>query len=264
MILESITGYVTAPSGTETALTMYAGDSTQVRNFDAGSKASIIAVSVKSQGAGIFRVLSPHMHDAIAGLNYNCRIGNNFPSPLKFPQPLYANDVLNPYLSGSATGGDVELATLTFYYQSIQGLNGNYVNSNVVANRAVNQFQVQTTHVANSTGTGYTASVAINTTNKQMRAGHKYACIGATFSLPANVAGVRLKCADIGNVGVVIPCIPNDVSFTANYFDIMSGQTGLDCIPVVDMTTPGQIYLDLITDENNPTCIVTTNWVELA
>src|SRR5688572_9967463 len=68
--LELLTGFVTAPDTTQTALTMATGNSLTVRAAGPNSLAKLLTLWVDVQLRGIFRLRSPKLHDNNQGLRF--------------------------------------------------------------------------------------------------------------------------------------------------------------------------------------------------
>ena len=68
LVLELLCGFVTAPSTTQTALTMATGDSLQLRSTPEGKKVRMLSPWTDQQTAGSLRVRSPRLHDNVQGI----------------------------------------------------------------------------------------------------------------------------------------------------------------------------------------------------
>src|SRR6185436_14545956 len=68
--LQLISGFVTAPDVTQTALTMASGDSLTVKQTNGGSLAWLLTCWVDAQVRGILRIKSPAQHDNVQGLRF--------------------------------------------------------------------------------------------------------------------------------------------------------------------------------------------------
>ena len=104
--LELLTGFVTAPSTTLTALTMGSGNSLTIRNAPSGMT-RLLSAWTDSQGIGQLQIKSPRMHDNVQGITIGTQISEAQPlTPWGMPQQVYPQDTLSALLSGSATAGD--------------------------------------------------------------------------------------------------------------------------------------------------------------
>src|SRR5579883_366062 len=109
--LELIGGQTTAPGSTITALTANTGDSFTVRNSTPGKRCYLLDVWANNNGAGVFELKSPKMHDNVRALRARVTTADVFPLlSMGVAQVLYPQDVLTPSLSGSSTSGKIEEA----------------------------------------------------------------------------------------------------------------------------------------------------------
>jgi hypothetical protein len=66
--MELLTGIVTAPSTTQTALTMNVGNSLTIRNARSRARSSLLTAWADVQVRGILRIKSPKLHDNVQGI----------------------------------------------------------------------------------------------------------------------------------------------------------------------------------------------------
>ena len=69
--LQVVTGFVTAPDTTLTAWTLGAGDTLTVKNAPDGKPIRLVQAWGDWQTAGVLRILSTRMHDALQGIRLN-------------------------------------------------------------------------------------------------------------------------------------------------------------------------------------------------
>ena len=137
--LELLTGFVTAPDTTQTALTMAAGNTLTVRNAAIDSPVRLLTAWVDVQLRGIIRIRSPKMHDNVQGIRLDTIASEVQPLiPPACAQRLYPQDTLTVDLSGSATAGDIETACLLLYYPNLEGQAARLITPADVARRMVN------------------------------------------------------------------------------------------------------------------------------
>src|SRR5919106_1212303 len=118
--IDTITGRVTAPGSTLTALTMSAGDTLTVRNAPIDSMVRLMQAWADNQTAGTLRIRSPRLHDNVEGIRLDVMSSEVKPLlPERVVQPLIPQDTLIAELSGSATAGDIESAALLLYYDNL-------------------------------------------------------------------------------------------------------------------------------------------------
>lgn len=255
--LEVLTGYATAPSTSDTALTMASGNSLTIRNTP--GRAYIVGAWGDFQADGIINIRSPRMHDNVRGIQFSVEaalvrnlIGN-------FAQPLLAQDTLTVTCQGSGTGGDIETVSLLVYYDALPGSNGIFITPDELQRFGKNQMGIPNT-LASGTSGGYSGEEAINAEADLMKANTYYALIGHTNAVQA--ATIRVRSVDFGNLGVGMPG-DTEASRTGNFFVELSQRFRLPLIPVVNSANKGATLIDCAQDENGADPIVATQWVEL-
>jgi len=266
--LELLTGFVTAPSTTQTALTMASGNSLVIRNAAADSPVRLLTAWVDAQLRGILRIRSPKMHDNVHGI----RVGTNanVVHPLIPPamaQRLYAQDALTVDLSGSATGGDIEQACMLIYYPDLPGQSGRFATPDQIKQRMVNLVSVENS-LALSTAGGYSGEEALNADFDLLKANTDYALLGYLCSPVAGqtdggCAAIRWRGADTGNLGVGGPGSDTEKWLTSRWFVWLSEWTGLPCIPIFNSANRAGILIDGAQDENGLDVIVNSILAEL-
>lgn len=266
--LELLTGFVTAPSTTQTALTMASGNSLVVKNAAPESQVKLLAAWVDSQVRGILRIKSPKLHDNVQGV----RVGHqaNVVHPLISPsmaQRLYPQDALTVDLSGSATGGDIETACLLLYYPDLPGQAGRFADVASIKQRMVNIISVENS-LATGTAGGYSGEEALNADFDLLKANTDYALLGYLLSPVAGqtdggCAAVRWRGADTGNLGVGGPGSDTEKWLTSRWFMWLSEWTGLPCIPILSSANRSGILVDAAQDENGLDVVVNTILAEL-
>lgn len=261
--LELITGFVTAPSTTETALGMAVGNSLTVRNVpDPTKRILLLSMWADNQGAGLARVRSPRMHDNVEGISSAVVVSMVSPLiPWGFQQKLFAQDQLTATLSGSATAGDIETMCMLLYYEDLSGANGRFITHEALQRGGVNLMTSNNT-LALGTAGGYSGEEAINAEDDQWRANTDYALVG--YNVSAECAAVRWRGVDFGNLGLGGPGNDELKEMTANWFVSLSKFTGLPLIPVFNAANKQAVLIDGAQDENGTDVTVTSHWVQLA
>jgi len=256
--MELLSGFVTAPSTTFTALTICAGNSLTVRNAVEGSRVQLLAAWGKHQTAGNIRVRSPQLHDNVQGIRmYDVAADpvNLLPDQLLEPQ-----DTLTVEATGSATGGDLELASLLLYYDDLPGIEGRFITAADLFSRTKNIMTVENTLALGTTGQ-YTGQEAINSEFDLMKANTDYALIGYTVS--AVCGCVRWQGSDVGNLGIGGPGHPTKKNVTANWFLRLAQQYDLALIPIFNSANKAGILVDGQQDEDGTDTILTSIFAEL-
>jgi len=266
--LELLTGIVTAPSTTQTALTMNVGNSLTIRNAPIDSPIRLVTAWVDAQVRGILRIRSPKLHDNVQGIRLATNANIVHPLvPPRLAQRLYAQDTLTVDLSGSATGGDIETASLLVYYPDLPGSNARFLSPADVKQRMVNIVSVENS-LATGTAGGYSGEEAINADFDLLKNNVDYALLGYTVSPVAGqtdggVGCVRWRGADFANLGLGGPGSDTLKWLTHNWFVWLSEETGLPLIPVFNASNKAGLLLDASQDENGLDVIVNSIFAEL-
>lgn len=259
---ETVTGFVTAPSTTFTALTMSSGDSTTVKNQDLSKKALLLQAWAFNNVAGTLRIRSTKLHDNVQGIRYTVLAALVFPQLTpNFPQRVYPQDPLTVELTGSAVGGEIESASLMFYYEDLPGTTQRLAAPADIKQRGINSW---TTEVAITTGAGggWTGLKAINGTFDNFKANTDYAILGG--STDTRCASVSVKSPDSGNLRWAFPGELNIKHVTLDWFTRLSMQYGMPMIPVFNSANKATTNVEVATDDEAPVTTVTFQLVELA
>jgi hypothetical protein len=260
--VELLTGYVTAPDTTQTALTMAAGNSLTVRNAREGSKVMLLQAWADSQTAGILRIRSPQLHDNVQGLRLRAIASEVDPLlPRGFFQQLMPQDTLTVDLSGSATAADIESACMLVYYEDLPGIDGRFIDRAELVGRIVDLATLENT-LALGVGGGYSGEEALNAEFDLLHANTDYAILG--FAVTAECAAIRYRGSDFGNLGVGGPGNDLDKEMTGEWFVHLSDWVGVPLIPVFNSANIGSVLLDGVQDENGTDVTVTTILAQLS
>lgn len=266
--MQLLTGFVTAPDTTQTALTMAAGDSLTVRNAAPDSAVRLLTTWVDAQLRGIGRIRSPKMHDNVQGIRLATIASEVQPLiPAKVTQRLYPQDTLTVDLSGSATGGDIETMCMLLFYPDLPGQSARLFDPAYVMGKLKNIVTVENT-LATGTAGGYSGEEALNADFDLLKANTDYALLGYTVSPVAGqtvgeCAAVGWRGADTGNLRVGGPGTDTDRWLTNRWFVWLSEQFGLPLIPVFNSANKAGILVDAAQDENGLDVIVTSIFAEL-
>lgn len=261
-LLETVVGFVTAPSTTQTALTMASGSSAQIRTAKPGSLIKLLAAWTDQQTAGYFRIRSSRLHDAAQGIRlYSVASDVEDLLPYGNNQRLYPGDNLTLDLSGSGTGGDIETAAMLIYYDDLDGADARLLSYDDVMKRAVNFVSVENTLSLGTAG-GFSGEEAINSEYDFLKANTDYALMGYTVN--TECAAVCWRGIDTGNVRVGGPGNETEKEQTANWFFNLSRRFMMPLIPVFNANNKAGILIDGAQDENGADPLVNSLFVELA
>jgi hypothetical protein len=260
--MELISGQVTAPSTTFTALTMNAGNSLTIRNAAPDSEILLAAIWGKHQTAGNIRVRSPQLHDNVQGIRLYDIAANPIPLfPRGTKQTLNPQDTLIVEATGSATAGDIEIASLLVWYEELPGIEGRFISEEEMNSRAVDLLAVENT-LASGTAGGWSGQEAINAEFDLFKANTDYALIGYLCGVVCG--SIRWQGSDVGNLGVGGPGNINEKDVTNRWFADLSALYKRPMIPVFNSANKNAILIDCHQDEVGADPIVTSLFVELA
>ena len=261
-VMEIVTGFVTAPDTTFTALTMAAQNSLTVRNTAIEADIKLLNAWVDSQGAGLMRIKSPQFHDNVQGLRLRHIASQVLPLlPASIPQKLVTQDTLVVELTGSATGGDIETACLLTVYDDLPGISGTYITAAELKERMVDLVTVENT-IALGTSGGYSGDEAIDAEYDLLHVNKSYAILG--YQVSAECACIRYRGSDFSPLGLGGPGNESFPHITTDWFVKLSEMHGEALIPVFDSANKGSVLIDGAQDENGTDVTVQTFLAELS
>lgn len=254
--IQVVTGFVTAPSTTLTAVTLGAGDSLAVRNGREGTDIRLLNAWIDSQTAGYLQVKSPLFHDNVNGIKLFSTASEVYPLlEDSNGQILKPNDLLQMNISGSGTSGDIETGVLLIYYDDLPGTDANLATWQQVYPRIESYMTSQNT-LALGTAGGYSGSQVITTTDNQWKANRDYALVGYLSSVECAV--IRWTGPDTGNLGVGGPGNETNKNITRNWFVNLALTSGKPCIPIINAANAPATNIDGAQDENGADTQVTS------
>lgn len=259
--MELISGFVTAPNTTFTDVTVCDGNSLTLRNAVEGSLIHLLAIWSKHQTAGNVRLRSPQLHDNVQGIRLYDPAANPMDLlPMQMKQTLESQDTLTLELTGSATAGDIECASLLVYYDDLPGINGRFETPDNIFERTIDIMVVENTLSLGASGQ-YTGQEAINVEFDQFKANTDYALLGYNCSTVCNC--IRWQGADVGNLGIGGPGNAVKKDSTRNWFIDLSNKSGLPCVPIFNSANKFSILIDGQQDEDGADTIVSSIFAEL-
>jgi hypothetical protein len=209
--LEIIAGRVTNPGATLTALTANTGNSFAVRALNSG-RAFLEGIWTQQATAGVVRVRSAKMHDAVQGIRIRSAAG--VIRSLIGPQPetpLYSTDTLTFELSGGAA--EVDAAALQIFYEDLAGGDANLALWEQISPRIANVLTAEVAVTGPTTSGDWSAGNAINSTFDVLKADTKYALLGYsvdTESLAVGIQGPDTANYRLGGPGMIEPLEARD------------------------------------------------------
>lgn len=260
--LDTVTGFVTAPSTTFTAWTMAAGDSLTVRNSNPAKRTLLVDLWAWNNAAGTLRLRSPKLHDNVQGIRQSVLAGDVEPELDPYlTQTLYPQDSLVAEQTGSATGGNIETGSLLIYYEDLPGVAGRFIDLPTLMKRIVNYFTVDTSHTPAATG-GYSGQAAINSSFDLWQANTDYALLGYVVS--ARCCSVCWRGPDTGNLRVGGPGEPTKRDVTNRWFVYQSEKSGIPLIPVINSANKFGTFVDVVSNQTAGAVTVTSIFAQLS
>lgn len=260
--LEVISVSRTAPGATIAAATAFAGDSLRVKNMMPNSRAFLLNAWSDQQVAGTLQIRSPRMHDNQRGIRIDVTVSDTSPHlPSTFRQLLFSNDDLAVELSGSAVAGDVELASLLLYYESLEGSGGRFIDNATLLKRMINMVSVENTITATA-GPGYSGAEAINAEADLLQSNFDYAILG--YLVDTECLSVTWRGPDTGNLRVAGPGHDTGREFTRDWFQDLARKQEIPLIPVINANNDGATFVEVAQDENAAAVTVTTILAQLS
>lgn len=253
-VLEVVSGRVTNPGATITAVTANTGDSFAVRNFDPGAGAYMLSMWARSATAGVARVRSPRLHDNQQGYRARIPATNSDPVwPLGAKQVLYAQDTL--ILEQSGGGAETDSMSILNYYSDLKGSDANLVTWESVKDRIEDMVTIETAHTTGTAG-DYGGQLALNAGVADLLIANRYyAVLG--FLTDTQVTTIGLRGPDTANFRVGCPGTLSR-QFSEYWFRELSVWTGLPCIPVINSANKAGTLVDLVHNTGAATVNINT------
>lgn len=233
--LEIVTGRVTNPGATLTALTANTGNSFTVRAFDPGSKAWLEGIWAQQATAGVVRVRSAKMHDSTQGIRYRSPAATtrNFLADTS-ESPLYSTDVLTFEQSGG--GAEVDIAALMIYYENLAGGDARLAMWEQVKPRIQNYLTVEVAVTGPATSGDWSAGNALNSFTDLLKANTDYAVLG--YQTDVEVLAVGIQGPDTSNYRLGGPGCVEPLE-TRSWFVRQSTESGRPHIPILQSNNRG-------------------------
>lgn len=260
LAMEVISGTVTNPSTTVTALTASTGDTFTVRNFNQASAAWMLDQWALGATAGLIRTTSPRLHDNVAGITLAYAASAPVPLWSAYDRELlYPQDLLAIALSGGAS--EVDVASSLMYYSDLPGTSARLYRFEEIRSRILHMSGVQVAITTGGTAGQYGGSAQINATQNQFKANTDYAILGYLTNTAVGTIGVRS--ADFGNLRVGGPGTNNKIE-TRDWFTRLSQTYAMPMIPVFNAANVGNTIVDCMTTQTSTGIVVTLFCAELS
>jgi hypothetical protein len=240
--LQGISGRVTNPSTTFTALTANTGDSYTVKNFTNG-RAWILQAWTKEGTIGDLRVRSPLLHEFTQGIRLRTPLVNKCRPllPFGYSQPLQAQDTLTVEMTGGAA--ETDSGTLLVYYEDLLGGGAAFISPQEADARILHLVGLEIAVTSGATAGQYGGSAAINASFNILKANTAYAILG--YTVDAEMANIGIIGPDTSNLRLSAPG-STDAYLTANWYYALSQMTGIPLIPVINSANAGNTTVDVV------------------
>ncbi len=228
-MFEVVTGRATNPAAL-TALTANTGDTFGVRAFGDQVNPLLLNAWAQQATAGIVRVRSPRMHDAVQGLRMVSNAANPIALlPLEFATRLYQTDVLTFEQQGG--GAEVDNAALLIYYDGISDNVARLATWEQIRPMIQELVTVQVDVAGPATSGDWSAGTTLTNFQDLLKANTYYAILG--YLLDTASCAVAVRGPDTGNYRVGGPGILNPIE-TRDWFVELSKAMGKPAIPVIN------------------------------
>lgn len=230
------------------AMTAVAGDSGQVRNAAPGTVARIVAAWSKAQAVGFTQIVFPSGNDQTRNIRFRNTANAPVNSlPLGWGQPVQPQETMVLTQAGSNTAGDVELAHLLLEYEDLPGIQGRFIGPDELASQIVRLVTVEDT-ITPTVASTYSGPRALNAASALLQANTNYAVLGVNVGVVCGA--ITIRGADIGNLRTGVPgqALANDLGI--NWFVRLSEWFGRPFIPVFNYANAGNIFTEVVQDEN--------------
>jgi hypothetical protein len=125
--LQLVSGFVTNPGATITAVAALSGESLTVPAFTPGTVALLGPVGAAGATGGVARIRSPRFHDNAQGIRLQHPAGANEPlTPFQALQPIFPADLLTVELSGG--GAETDMIWYLQHFDDLPGVQANLAN----------------------------------------------------------------------------------------------------------------------------------------
>ena len=240
--LQGISGRVTNPSTTFTALTANTGDSYVVKNFVSG-RAYILNAWTKEGTVGDLRVRSPLLHEFTQGIRLRTPLVNKCRPLLPFfaQQPLQAQDSLTVEMTGGAA--ETDSGTLLVYYEDLLGGGASFISPQEADSRILHELGLEIAVTSGGTAGQYGGTAAINASFNILKANTAYAILG--YTVDTEMANIGIFGPDTSNLRISVPG-STDAYLTSNWFYALSMASGIPLIPVINSANAGNTSVDVI------------------
>lgn len=237
--MQLVSGFITNPGATITAVAPLSGESLTVPAFNPGSKAFLGAVWADGATAGVVRIRSPRLHDNAQGIRLQHGAAIREPLvPYQMQQPIYMADALTVEMSGGAA--ETDMVAYLQWFDDLPGVSARLGSWADVQSRIKNLLGVEIDVTSGAVGL-YGTARALNFSFDTLKASTDYAILGYTCSAKQSV--VCLFGPDFGNQHIGGPGLITPNTDTREWFVELANRTGRACIPIINSNNRGTTFL---------------------
>jgi hypothetical protein len=240
MNLNVITGRVTNPGTTLTALTADTGDSFTVKSFSFSDTAEIVDAWGQTATPGVLRIRSPRLHDVAQGIRLRTDTTTaRSLIPDELLQQLKPQDVLT--VEGSGGGAEVDVFSFLVLYESNDLPSAHLISTAEFMARQVNIFGAEVAVTTSATAGQYGGSTALNATFDVFKRNVDYAILGILSDTEGCTVGITGP--DTGQTRIGQPMTKEPLQ-TNDYFLNLSSKLNRPLIPVINAANIATTFID--------------------
>lgn len=239
--LQVLSGRVTNPGATITALTANAGDTFAVRNASPGSNIWLEELWAQAATPLVLRLRSNLLHDNSQGIRLRASQSGKPLLPIWSEQLLQAQDLLTFEASGGAAETDVGAALL--YYEDLPGAAARLAMWEEIESRVVDVMGAECAMTTGATVGQYGGGQAVTLSFDTFQRNRDYALLGYLSDVSVGVVGVTG--ADTGNIRVGGPGNVDPI-VSRSWFVDLAKFTGRPHIPVFNASNLPATTIDLV------------------
>jgi hypothetical protein len=211
---------------TFTQLSAVSGDTLTVRSLGGGQHAKLMGLGSKHATAGMVRLTSPFLADAVNGIrSRTLSVDGSSVIDMIGLQKLRGQDPLDLASTGGSSAEEVT-AWVQVYYDELNGGPSLYITLAELQQRVIEYVTLESPTTCGASGAWGTAALSAGV--GILKADQVYAIVG--YELDVACTAVAVLGPDTGNFKAGGPGITTR-QFTRRYFADMSAESGLPTIP---------------------------------
>lgn len=255
--LETIGFSATAPGAAGTTATVFPGDTPTIKGPGTSPGAAPLYMVARTQAAGFAALLRPSGNDLVRGARFPT-IANttHFFGPLARQRLSPPGEALQVTLAGSSTAGQIERCLVTLWYPALPGADQDLVDASTVDSSTGPELTAFGSLTAATTG-GWSGEVALTTLTTLLRAGTRYAVLGAISSNAVTIPYIRGP--GTANLRILIPTQNLPDIPTAYQLYWLAKTTGAPTIPVINGADAAAWFVGLSSDQTGGTATIALN-----